>query len=230
MRAMDEFGGKNKKTRIIKVEQDFLKEQEQLALENRRFLEERGLKMIDVMGSVGTGKTSLLEHLVNSWKDLYRIAVLNGDLTTSIDRERISRLGVSAVQINTGKECHLDAGLVRKGLEEIDLEAVDLIITENVGNLICPVDFPLGSNLRVLVISLTEGPYIALKHPHVFAQIEHIVINKVDLAPHLGVDLRQLTADIESVNEWARIYRLSCRTGEGLKELTTELRGALEGA
>lgn len=227
---MDGFVDNKKKTKEIKMEQDFLKDQKRLAAENRQLLDSRSLKMIDIMGSVGTGKTSLIEQLLMCCKGRYRIAVLNSDLATSIDRERIIKLGAPAVQINTGKECHIDATLVRKGLEEIDLETSDLIIVENVGNLICPVDFPLGSHLRILVISVTEGPYIALKHPYVFAEMEHVVINKTDLAPLLEVDLSQLTEDIKSINAAAKIYKVSCRTGEGMNELVVELNGALEGA
>jgi hydrogenase nickel incorporation protein HypB len=230
MRLMDGLVDNKKKTKNIEVEQDFLKEQKRLAAENRQLLYSNGIKMIDIMGSVGTGKTSLVEQLIILLKGRYRIAVFNGDLATSIDRDRIMKIGVPAVQINTGKECHIDAALVRKSLEEINLEATDLIIVENVGNLICPVDFPLGSHLRMLVISVTEGPYIALKHPYIFAEMVHVVINKIDLEPFLGVNLSQLAEDIKSINAAAKINKVSCKTGEGLNELIMELRGTLEDA
>ncbi len=227
---MDSFVSDNRNRKEVKLERDFLREQRRLAAENRKLLDARGLKMIDIMGSVGTGKTSLIEQIVMRWKGRYSITVLNGDLSTSIDQERIMKLGIPAVQINTGKECHIDAMLVRKSLEEMDPGISDLIIVENVGNLICPVDFPLGSHLRILVISVTEGPYIALKHPYVFAEMERIVINKTDLASLLEVNLSQLADDIKSINAASRIYKVSCRTGDGINELVVELNGALEDA
>lgn len=201
-----------------------------MAEENRRLLDSRGAKMIDLMGSVGTGKTSLLEQLVVRLKGEYRIAVLNADLATSIDRERILKLGVSAVQINTGKECHIDAAVVRKALEDMGPDAGNLILVENVGNLICPVDFPLGSHGRILVISVTEGPYIALKHPYVLAEMEYIVINKIDLSDQLAVNVSRLAGDVRMINADARIFPVSCLTGEGVAELLAALEGVLAGA
>lgn len=211
--------------KLMDVEIDLLEECRNLALENQQYLDKYNVRMFDIMGSVGTGKTSLIERLVCDLKDNYRVVVINGDLATNIDQERIRRHGVQAIQLNTGKTCHLDAGLVRSILEELNLEEVDLVIVENVGNLICPAGFPLGSHRRIAVISTPEGPYIALKHPHVFAEMDWIVINKTDLAPSLGVDLEKLVRDLQSVNPLARIYQTSCRDGTGIAELVRDLAG-----
>ncbi|MBI4319203.1 MAG: hydrogenase nickel incorporation protein HypB [Chloroflexi bacterium] len=210
-------------THKIDLKIDFLEGHRQLATENRRLLDQHGVTMIDIMGSVGTGKTSLIEQLVCHLKQKYRIAVLNGDLATNIDQERIRRHGVEAIQVNTGKECHLDAAIVRSVLDRLDLPRLDLLIVENVGNLICPADFPLGSHRRALVVSTTEGPYVALKHPHVFAEMDFIVVNKVDLASVLGVDLARLVGDVRSVNPRAFVFQISCTDGTGIPELIHEL-------
>jgi hydrogenase nickel incorporation protein HypB len=214
----------------INLAEDFLHEQKQLAERNRRFLDSRGAKMIDLIGSVGTGKTALLEQLAVLLRDHCRLAVINADLATAIDRERIAALGVPAVQLNTGKECHIDAVLVGEELARLDPGPGSVVFVENVGNMICPVDFPLGSHARILVISVTEGPYIALKHPYVFAELQYVVINKIDLAPLLEADVSRLSGDIRSLNPHVRIFPVSCRTGEGLAELLAVLRGVLAGA
>jgi hydrogenase nickel incorporation protein HypB len=168
----------------IKIEpgMDILKVNEKLALKNRELLRKHNVKAIDVMGSIGAGKTSLIEKLVQALKTKYRIAVFKGDLTTTIDAERIGRHGVKVVAINTGRECHLDANLVAKAVQRINLEDIDLLFIENVGNLICPAEFPLGTEKRVVVVSVTEGPYMVVKHPFSFMDADITVINKEDLA------------------------------------------------
>ena len=207
----------------IELDINLLKENERLAQENRATFEKYGIKAIDVMGSIGSGKTSLIEHMVQRLKDRYRITVLNGDLTTTIDAERISRHGVNVMQINTGKECHLDANLVKKALQRIDLEETDLLIIENVGNLICPGEFPLGSEKRVVVTSVTEGPYMIVKHPFIFSGADVIVINKVDLAEAMGVDIDKLEEDAEKVAPRAKVVRANCRSGMGVGEVIKAL-------
>ncbi|MBI2953493.1 MAG: hydrogenase nickel incorporation protein HypB [Chloroflexi bacterium] len=220
---MDGLTDARGQTRQIELKMDFLRGHQELAEANRRLLDEHGVTMIDIMGSVGTGKTSLVEQLARRLKETYRMLVLNGDLATSIDQERVLRHGVEAVQVNTGKECHLDAGLVRTVLEGLDLRQLDLVLVENVGNLICPADFPLGSHRRVVVISATEGPFVVLKHPHVFAEMDFVVINKIDLAPVMGIDIEQLAKDLKVVNPLVEVFRTSCRDGTGIQELIEEL-------
>jgi hydrogenase nickel incorporation protein HypB len=175
------------------------------------------------MGSVGAGKTSLIEQLVRLLKARYRIAAFKGDLTSKIDSERIESLGIQAVQINTGRECHLDANLVKKALLKLDLTALDLLFIENVGNLICPADFPLGSDKRIVVISVTEGPYMVVKHPFIFADADVAVINKIDLARPMGVDTGKLAGDVRNINARTSVVLANCRTGKGVKEVAAAL-------
>jgi len=207
----------------IELEADLLKANEELAGKNRELLKKHGVMAIDVMGAIGSGKTTLIEKLVQVLKKKYRIAVFKGDLTTTIDAELIGRHGVEAVPINTGKECHLDANLVRKALQKINLEDIDLLFIENVGNLICPADFPLGSEKRVVVISVTEGPYMVVKHPFIFMDADVAVINKKDLAQAMGVDIKKLKADAKEINPNVKAVATNGRTGEGVKEVVDAL-------
>ena len=207
----------------LSLGKDLFEENRKIADRINNLLKTKNIKSIDFMGSIGSGKTSLIEHMVQRLKDRYRITVLNGDLTTTIDAERISRHGVNVMQINTGKECHLDANLVKKALQRIDLEETDLLIIENVGNLICPGEFPLGSEKRVVVTSVTEGPYMIVKHPFIFSGADVIVINKVDLAEAMGVDIDKLEEDAEKVAPRAKVVRANCRSGMGVGEVIKAL-------
>ena len=207
----------------IELEADLLKANEELAAKNKELLRKNGVIAIDVMGSIGAGKTTLIEKLVQALKKKYRIAVFKGDLTTTIDAELIGRHGVEAVPINTGKECHLDANLVRKALQRINLEDTDLLFIENVGNLICPADFPLGSEKRVVVISVTEGPYMVVKHPFIFMDADVAVINKKDLAQAMDVDVKKLKADVKEINPNVKVVATNGRSGEGVKEVADAL-------
>ncbi len=207
----------------IELDENLKRANDLIAEENRKELQNHSVRAIDVMGSVGSGKTSLIEQLVRLLKERYRIAAFKGDLTSKIDSERIERLGVQTVQINTGRECHLDANLVRKALRKLDLTALDLIFIENVGNLICPADFPLGSDKRVVVISVTEGPYMVVKHPFIFADADVAVINKIDLASPMGVDTSKLAGDVRSINAKTLVVLANCRKGEGAKEVASAL-------
>lgn len=207
----------------IELDENLKRANDLIADENRRELQKHGIRTVDVMGSIGSGKTSLIEQLVRLLRGRYRIAAFKGDLTSKIDSERIASLGVQTVQINTGRECHLDANLVRKALQRIDLNAVDLIFIENVGNLICPADFPLGSDKRVVVVSVTEGPYMVVKHPFIFADADVAVINKIDLAGPMDVDTNKLSGDVRAINAKTRVVLTNCRTGEGVDEVASAL-------
>ena len=207
----------------IELDENLKRANDLIAEENRRQLQAHGVRAIDVMGSVGAGKTSLIERLVRLLKTRYRIAAFKGDLTSKIDSERIESLGIQAVQINTGRECHLDANLVKKALGQLDLKALDLLFIENVGNLICPADFALGSDKRVVVISVTEGPYMVVKHPFIFADADVAVINKIDLARPMDVDTDKLAEDVRKINARTSVVPTNCRTGEGVREVATAL-------
>ena len=207
----------------IELDENLKRANDLIADENRRQLSKHGIRAIDVMGSVGSGKTSLIEQLVRVLRSRYRIVAFKGDLTSKIDSERMERLGIQTVQINTGRECHLDANLVKKALAKLDLTKLDLLFIENVGNLICPADFRLGSDKRIVVTSVTEGPYMVVKHPFIFADADVAVINKIDLARPMGVDTDKLTSDVKNINARTSIILTNCRTGEGVDEVASAL-------
>jgi hydrogenase nickel incorporation protein HypB len=202
---------------------DILEVNKQLAQKNMQLLREHHVKAIDVMGSIGAGKTSLIEKLVQALKNKYRIAVFKGDLTTTIDAERIGRHGVKVITINTGLECHLDANVVSKAVERISLQDIDLLIIENVGNLICPAEFPLGTEKRVVVVSVTEGPYMVVKHPFTFMTTDVMVINKKDLAEVMKVDTEQLKKQVKEIKPDVKVAVTNALSGEGVEELIKAL-------
>jgi hydrogenase nickel incorporation protein HypB len=202
---------------------DILEVNKQLAQKNMELLREHNVKAIDIMGSIGAGKTSLIEKLVQALKQKYRIAVFKGDLTTTIDAERIGRHGVQVLTINTGRECHLDANVVARAVERISLEDIDLLFIENVGNLICPAEFPLGTEKRVVVVSVTEGPYMVVKHPFTFMTADVTVINKKDLAEIMKIDTEQLKKQVKEIKPDVKVAVTNALSGEGVEELIKAL-------
>ena len=207
----------------VELEVDLLRENQRLANENKKRLQSKGVHAIDVMGSVGSGKTSLIKAMVSRIKNIHRIAVIEGDVTTTIDSDLIASEGIPTVQVNTGKECHLDANLIRKALDMMPLDKLDLIFIENVGNLICPAEFPLGSDKRLVVISVTEGPYMVVKHPMMFLDAQTVAINKIDLAGAMGVDPNKLSTDVSLLNPKAATIHTSCRNGTGIDAVIQSL-------
>ena len=207
----------------IELNENLLEKNQILADENKELLKKHGVIAIDIMGSIGAGKTSLIERLVKLLKEHYRIAVFKGDLTTTIDAEIIRRHEVEVVAINTGKECHLDANLVKKALQRLSLDELDLLLIENVGNLICPAEFPLGSDRRVVVISVSEGPYMVVKHPFIFIDADVVAINKIDLVTAMNVDLDQLKADVKKINRKIKVVLTNCRKGDGVDKVAEAL-------
>jgi len=202
---------------------NILEVNKQLAEKNIELLRKHHVKAIDIMGSIGAGKTSLIEKLVQNLKQKYRIAVFKGDLTTTIDAERIGRHGVQVVTINTGRECHLDANVVARAVERISLEDIDLLIIENVGNLICPAEFPLGTEKRVVVVSVTEGPYMIVKHPFTFMNADVMVINKKDLAEIMKIDTKQLERQVKEIKPDVKVVVTNALNGDGVEELIKAL-------
>ena len=208
----------------IELSKDILKANHLLAEENKELLHKNGVRAVDVMGAIGSGKTSLIEKLVQQLKEKYRIAVFKGDLTTTIDAELIARHGVETIAINTGKECHLDANLIKKALLKLDLRKIDLLLIENVGNLICPAEFPLGPDKRLVIVSVTEGPYMVVKHPFIFMDADVVAINKIDLAEAMGSDVSKLEKDVKTINPKAIVVTTNCRTGEGVDAVAKALK------
>lgn len=207
----------------VELSEDLLKANQRLADENRRLLHANGAKAVDIMGAIGSGKTSLIEKLVQLLKSRYKIGVFKGDLTTTIDAELIARHGVETVAINTGKECHLDANLVKRALQQLDLKKINLLLIENVGNLICPAEFPLGSDRRLVVVSVTEGPYMVVKHPFIFMDADVVAINKTDLAKAMNVDVKKLEKDVRTINPKTKVVATNARTGEGVEKVAKAL-------
>lgn len=207
----------------IVIDVDLSKRTSELADRNLELLNEHGVRAIDVLGSVGSGKTTLINGLIDQLKPRMSIAVIAGDITTRIDAERIEVQGVPVVQIQTGGACHLDGEIVRRGMQRLDLDAIDLLIVENVGNLICPAAFPIGAHKRLLVLSVTEGPYMAVKHPIIVRQADVAVINKIDLAEAMRVDVDRLMADVRQVNPEIEVVTTVARDGEGIADVVAAL-------
>lgn len=202
----------------VELEYDVLQKNEQIARENRILLQKHGIISVDIMGGVGVGKTSLIEKSSKFLKKKNKkIGFIAGDLQTTIDADRISRYVSQTVQINTGKECHLDANLVKKALKNLKLKELDILFIENVGNIICPVEFPLGTNKRIVVISVTDGPYVIKKHPHVFKDVSACVINKIDLLEAIKVDIMNVKKDLLGMAPEIKVFETNCLTGKGIK-------------
>lgn len=207
----------------IELEEDILKRNSKLAEENRSLLDRYGVTAIDVMGAIGSGKTALIEALAERLKSRYKIAMIAGDVTTTIDSMRVRRHGVETVQVNTGKECHLDANLINKALRKLDLNTIDLLFIENVGNLICPAEFDLGAHKRIVVVSVTEGEHMVVKHPYIFLASDIAVINKIDLAEAMGVDPDKLCRDAEKIKPGIKVVKVSVKQGSGIEEVIKAL-------
>lgn len=207
----------------IEIQEDLLEANKRIAQANRALLAEHGVVAIDVMGAIGSGKTSLIASIVEKLGKRTRCGMLGGDVATSIDADMVRQKGAVTVQINTGKECHLDANLVRRALERIDLSRMDVLFIENVGNLICPAEFDLGASRRMVVISVTEGEGMVVKHPMMFQDADVVAINKIDMAEIFGTNVRKLESDIASINSRAIAIRTSARTGQGLEDLVRAL-------
>lgn len=203
----------------IELSEDLLKKNKELARENKKLLDKHNIIGIDIMGAIGAGKTTLITQMVNMLKKRYRIAVLCGDLTTTLDADSIKSAGAEVIQINTGKECHLDANLVRKAIKHINLKNIDLLIIENVGNLICPAEFELGTHKRMVVVSVTEGPFMVIKHPYIFLEAKIGVINKVDLKKVMKVNPSQLSKAMKKLNPKIKIFKTNARKGIGIADL-----------
>lgn len=202
----------------IKVMTNILDRNDQIAAEVKERLSAKGIFVVNLLGSPGCGKTSLLEHTIIGLKEELSIAVIEGDLFTAKDAERIEQHGVPVVQINTSGGCHLDANMVDQVLDSLDLENLDLIIIENVGNLVCPAEFNIGEDVKVTVLSIAEGEDKPLKYPLIFKLASTVILNKIDLLPYTNFDMNSAIKDITSINPNALLIEASARTGQGLAE------------
>jgi hydrogenase nickel incorporation protein HypB len=207
----------------VELEHSLLEANARLAEKNRSSLDRHGVVAVDIMGAIGSGKTTLIGQLVERLKERFGVAVLNGDATTSTDADLIANQNIRVVQIATVNGCHLDANLVGKALQKIALDKLRLIFIENIGNLICPAEFPLGSKARLVVVSVTEGPYMVRKHPHMFLGARLVVVNKIDLAEAMGVSVAALAEDVHKLKPDIEVIPTSCKTGAGLEEVMAAL-------
>lgn len=200
----------------IPVVEKILGANDRLAVDNRARLDAAGVYSLNFLASPGAGKTSLVEQTVGRLAGRLRLAVVDGDIATSLDADRAAAAGAKAVQINTGGECHLDAVMLQGALEVLDLPAVDLLIVENVGNLVCPANFALGTHKSVLVASVPEGDDKPYKYPGTYRGVDALVINKIDLLPYVDFDMEYFRRGAAALNPGLVTFPMSCRTGEGL--------------
>lgn len=202
--------------RQIPIVEKILNANDQLAAENRARLDDAGVFSLNFMASPGAGKTSLIEQTVQHLSSQLHLAVIDGDIATSLDADRAAAAGAVALQINTGGDCHLDAVMLRSALAQLDLTQVDLLIVENVGNLVCPVNFQLGTHKSVLIASIPEGDDKPYKYPGMYQGVDALVINKIDLLPYVPFKMDFFRRGVEVLNPGVITFPLSCHTGEGL--------------
>jgi hydrogenase nickel incorporation protein HypB len=207
----------------IELEKDLLAKNKSLAKENRERFDRSNILTIDIMGSIGSGKTSLIKAILKRLGMGEKVAVIAGDLTTTIDAERIEAEGARVLQVNTGKECHLDAHLIRRAIDRMKLDGVKILFIENVGNLICPGEFPLGAHKRLVVTSVTEGPYTIVKHPYIFREADVIVLNKIDLTKPMKVNTAQLERDAQQINPHVPFIKTNAAKGIGIPRVIDAL-------
>lgn len=204
----------------IRMEKDLYAANNRIAKANADLLRTHRVRAFDLLGAIGSGKTALIERIIPLLKERgLRAGAIAGDVYGDDDYQRIIALGIPAVNVNTGKECHLDAHLVEHGLEHLPLDAIDLLFIENVGNMVCPTDFLLGAEKRILVVSATEGDDVVNKHPMMIRGCSIGVINKVDLAPLVGANLQRMEEDMYRYNPVIRVFRTNLKTGEGVVPL-----------
>jgi hydrogenase nickel incorporation protein HypB len=213
----------------VKVLRNILEANDQLAARIRERLVAKNVVAVNLISAPGSGKTSLLEQSIPLLKSDHRIAVLEGDIATTRDADRIARLGVPVVQLLTGGACHLEAPLVERGLSELDLDALDLLFIENVGNIACPAEFDLGETVKVGILSVTEGHDKPAKYPLLFHEVSALVLNKIDLLPHVNFDCDQFLSDFRRLNPKAPVFQLSCTSGMGLRDWTHWLEHVAHG-
>ncbi|MBN1161448.1 MAG: hydrogenase nickel incorporation protein HypB [Dehalococcoidales bacterium] len=214
--------------KVITVGEKILGTNDAKAEENKNRLEKNGIFTINIMSSPGAGKTSLILAAIKRFSRDIRIGVVEGDVASSVDAEKVNALGIPVVQINTGGGCHLDAFMVEKGLNNLNLEEIDLLFIENVGNLICPNAYLLGEDIRLMIASMPEGDDKPYKYPAMFADSDVVILNKTDLLPYLDFSEKSFREVVTGLNPDVIIFPVSCKTGSGLTAWFTWLEGALK--
>ena len=212
----------------VSVVKNILEANERIAQENKRLFDQKGLLVFNLMSSPGAGKTSLLERTIDALKGDLRMGVIEGDIQSSQDAERVANKGIPAVQINTGGACHLDGNMIRDTFPEFDFDTLDMLVVENVGNLVCPAEFNVGEDFKAMILSVTEGDDKPAKYPLMFHESKVLLINKTDLLPYLDVSIDKIKEEALKVNPHLTIFQVSCKTGDGLDAWYAWLRHAVE--
>ena len=202
----------------ISVVRDILEANDRIAQQNRDLFDENRLLVINLMSSPGAGKTSLLERSISALKKDLNIGVIEGDIQSSQDAERIAQTGIPVVQINTGGACHLDGNMIRDTFGEFSFKDLDLLVVENVGNLVCPAEFKVGEDFKTMILSVTEGDDKPAKYPLMFHESSVLLINKIDLLPYVDCSVEKIKEDALKINPDLAIFEISCKTGEGLED------------
>jgi hydrogenase nickel incorporation protein HypB len=201
----------------VTVVKNVLDANDRIASENRNLFDQHKIFVINLMSSPGAGKTSLVEQTIKAVKNKYRIAVIEGDIQDTYDADRIAKLKIPVVQINTGGACHIDGNMIREAFPSFDFNKIDLLIVENVGNLVCPAEFKIGENIKVMLLSTPEGADKPAKYPLMFQESAALLINKMDIMPYVDFDLKKARRDSLALNKKLKIFEVSCKTGEGLE-------------
>ena len=209
---------------LIKTVTNILDANNRIARDNRALFDEKNVFVINLMSSPGAGKTSLVERTIEGLRDQYRIAVIEGDIQDSFDAERIAKLDIPVTQINTGGACHIDGNMVRETLPDFNLDAIDLLITENVGNLVCPAEFSIGENIKVMILSTPEGDDKPRKYPLMFQESAALIINKMDLIEYVSFNLDKAVKEALIINPDLSILKVSCKTQAGMEQWIQWLR------
>ncbi|MFX1568735.1 MAG: hydrogenase nickel incorporation protein HypB [Promethearchaeota archaeon] len=204
---------------IIELNEDLIENNNRLAEQNKIALEKKKIRAFDFVGAIGAGKTAIIENITNKLAQNYKLLVINGDVATRIDADRIEKHGVKTIQINTGRECALNSYHISQVLKNYDLNDIDILFIENVGNLICPSDFILGTEKRIVIVSITEGPWVIRKHPMLFKYSDIAVINKIDLQDVMEVNVEDMIKDAKEINPNLKIIVTSATTGENISKL-----------
>ncbi len=208
----------------IKVVKNILDANNRIAEENRKLFKEKNIFVINLMSSPGAGKTSFLEKIIPSLSENFRVAVIEGDIQDTYDAEKIAKLNIPVVQINTGGACHIDGNMVKEALPGLNLDEIDILILENVGNLVCPAEFNIGEDLKIMMLSVTEGDDKPMKYPLMFKVSQAMVINKIDLIDYVDFNVEKAVKDALKINPSLEIFQISCKTGKGVEDFLTWLK------
>lgn len=214
---------KEHSSKIIELNEDLIENNDRLAAQNSKLLRKKNIRAFDFVGAIGAGKTAIIESIVERISNEYKVLVINGDVTTRIDADRIEQHGVKTIQINTGRECALNSYHISQVINHYDLSEIDILFIENVGNLICPSDFILGTEKRIVIVSITEGEWVIEKHPMLFKMSDIAIINKIDLLDVVDVNIEKMVSDAKKINPNLTIIKTSAMTGENIPKLIKAL-------